>query len=42
MAIINTVLSLFSQKRLAQIERFKAEPLHTQRQCLQELLAQAA
>lgn len=42
MAIINTVLSLFSQKRLAQIERFKAEPLHTQRQCLQELLAEAA
>lgn len=42
MAIINTILGLFTQKRLAQIDYFKANPLKVQRECLQELLSRAA
>lgn len=42
MAFINTLLSIFTQKRLAQIDSFKANPLKTQRNTLQELLARAA
>ena len=42
MAFINSILSLFTQKRLAQIDYFKANPLKVQRDTLQELLTQAA
>lgn len=42
MAFINTILGLFTQKRLAQIDHFKANPLKVQRECLQELLSRAA
>ena len=42
MAFINTILGLFTQKRLAQIDYFKANPLKVQRECLQELLSRAA
>lgn len=42
MAIINSLLSVFTQKRLTQIDNFKANPLQTQRDTLQELLTKAA
>lgn len=42
MAFINSILSLFTQKRLAQIEYFKNNPVKVQRDTLQELLAKAA
>ena len=42
MAFINTILGLFTQKRLAQIDYFKANPLKVQRECLQDLLSRAA
>lgn len=42
MAIINSLLSVFTQKRLTQIDNFKANPLQTQRETLQELLIKAS
>lgn len=42
MAFINTLISWFSQKRLAQIDNFKANPTEIQRNVLQELLSTAA
>ena len=42
MAFINSILSLFTQKRLTQIEYFKNNPVKVQRNTLQELLAKAA
>lgn len=42
MAFINSLLSIFTQKRLAQIDNFKANPIQTQRETLQELLSTAA
>ena len=42
MAFINSLISLFMQKRLAQIDAFKANPIETQRNTLQELLSTAA
>ncbi len=42
MAFINTLLTLFTQKRLAQIEHFKINPEQVQRDSLQELLKTAA
>ena len=42
MAFINSILSLFTQKRLVQIEHFKNNPVKVQRDTLQELLAKAA
>lgn len=42
MAFINTILSMFTQKRLAQIDYFKANPVKVQRDVLQHLLARAA
>ncbi|MDE6452507.1 MAG: GH3 auxin-responsive promoter family protein, partial [Odoribacter sp.] len=42
MAFINSILSLFTQKRLAQIEYFKNNPVKVQRNILQELLSKAA
>lgn len=42
MAFINTILSMFTQKRLAQIDYFKANPAKVQREVLQNLLARAA
>lgn len=42
MAFINSLLSLFTQKRLAQIDYFKANPIQVQRDTLQELLTKAA
>ncbi len=42
MAFINSILSLFTQKRLVQIEHFKNNPVKVQRDTLQELLATAA
>ncbi len=42
MAFINTILGLFTQKRLTQIDYFKTNPLKVQRECLQELLSRAA
>ena len=41
MALINSILSLFTQKRLAQIEYFKANPIQVQRETLQFLLQKA-
>ena len=41
MALINSILSLFTQKRLAQIEYFKAHPIQVQRETLQFLLQKA-
>ena len=41
MALINSILSLFTQKRLAQIEYFKANPIQVQRDTLQFLLQKA-
>ncbi len=42
MAFINSILSIFTQKRLVQIDFFKANPVKVQRNTLQELLAKAA
>lgn len=42
MAFINSILSIFTQKRLAQIDCFKANPGKVQRETLQELLLKAA
>ena len=42
MAFINSILSLFTQKRLTQIDYFKANPGKVQRDTLQDLLNQAA
>lgn len=42
MAFINTILGLFTQKRLSQIDYFKTNPIKVQRECLQELLSRAA
>ena len=42
MAFINSILSIFTQKRLTQIDYFKANPIKVQRNTLQELLSQAA
>lgn len=42
MAFINSVLSLFTQKRLMQIDYFKANPMKVQREILQDLLSKAA
>ncbi len=41
MAFINSILSFFNQKRLAQIEFFKSNPIKVQRDMLQELLSAA-
>lgn len=41
MAFINSLLSVFTQKRLVQIEFFKNNPLQVQRDSLQELLRMA-
>lgn len=42
MAFINSIIALFSQKRLTQIDCFKANPIQIQRETLQELLNTAA
>lgn len=42
MAFINSLLSFFTQKRLAQIEYFKKNPSKVQRDTLQDLLVKAA
>lgn len=42
MAFINSLLSIFTQKRLAQIDYFKTNPAKVQRDTLQELLLQAS
>lgn len=42
MAFINSILSIFTQKRLVQIDFFKANPVKVQRDTLQELLTKAA
>lgn len=42
MAFINSLLALFTQKRLSQIDYFKANPIQVQRDTLQELLSTAA
>lgn len=42
MAFINSLLSVFTQKRLTQIDYFKANPIQVQRDTLQELLSTAA
>ena len=42
MAIINSIISMFSSKRLAQIEFFKTNPIQVQRDTLDELLRVAA
>lgn len=42
MPFINSILSIFTQKRLAQIDYFKANPIKVQRDTLQELLTRAA
>lgn len=41
MAFINSLISLFTQKRLVQIDYFKANPVEIQRNTLQELLKTA-
>lgn len=41
MAFINSLLTFFTQKRLAQIDYFKANPVKVQRDLLQNLLTQA-
>lgn len=41
MAFINSILSVFTQKRLAQIDYFKVNPIQVQRDSLQELLTTA-
>lgn len=42
MAFINSLISLFTSKRLAQIDHFKANPVEVQRNVLKELLTTAA
>lgn len=42
MAFINSLLTVFTQKRLSQIDYFKANPIKVQRNTLQELLSTAA
>ena len=42
MAFINSLISLFTSKRLAQIDYFKANPAEVQRNVLKELLTTAA
>ena len=42
MTIINSIISLFTSRRLAQIERFKREPAATQRETLTGLIRKAA
>lgn len=42
MAFINTLLSFFTQKRLAQIDYFKNNPIKIQRDTLQDLLTKAS
>lgn len=42
MAFINSLLTVFTQKRLSQIDYFKANPIKVQRDTLQELLTTAA
>lgn len=42
MAFINSLLTIFTQKRLTQIDYFKANPIKVQRDTLQALLAKAA
>ena len=42
MVFINSILSLFTQKRLTQIEYFKNNPIQVQRDVLQNLLTKAA
>ena len=42
MVFINSILSLFTQKRLTQIEYFKSNPIQVQRDVLQNLLTKAA
>lgn len=41
MAFINSIISIFTQKRLGQIDNFKANPIETQRDTLKELLRTA-
>ncbi|WP_294140867.1 GH3 auxin-responsive promoter family protein [uncultured Sanguibacteroides sp.] len=41
MALINSIISLFSSKRLSQIDYFKANPVQTQEETLQNLLQTA-
>lgn len=41
MAFINSILTFFTQKRLSQIDHFKANPVKVQRELLQNLLAKA-
>ena len=41
MAFINSLLTLFTQKRLTQIDYFKANPIKVQRETLQALLSKA-
>lgn len=38
MAFINSILSIFTQKRLAQIDFFKANPIKVQRDTLQGII----
>lgn len=42
MAFINSLLTVFTQKRLTQIDYFKANPIKVQRDTLQALLSKAA
>jgi len=42
MALINSIISLFSSKRLTQIDYFKQSPVNVQRDVLQHLLTTAA
>ncbi len=42
MGFINSILSFFTQKRLAQIEYFKNNPVEVQRETLKDLLSIAA
>ena len=41
MALINSIISLFSSKRLSQIDYFKANPIQVQEETLQNLLQTA-
>ena len=42
MPVINSIISMFSTKRLSQIEFFKENPIQVQRDTLVELLNEAA
>ena len=42
MPVINSIISMFSTKRLAQIDFFKENPIQVQRDTLVELLRRAA